>query len=253
MANATDVAPTRGTNRSSYEWIMEVGLLPADPGDPIDYQLIPDITALQPNSTPTQTDGGTYANKGQQSQDTVGEGFNLTVNVKVVTDEDGDVIPGLTFLIEAANAMLDQERAGERVVAIRYYHYKIANLAYEFTAEVNWTRANTGNADNEFLSFTLTAKGDRKPITNPATLPVAGPVVTGASPADVEEDGIVRVTGTGLNGATGVTIGGETAAFVPIGGTALYVTMPAGDAGSAPIVVTTPAGASSPFAYTRGA
>ena len=253
MANANDVAPTRGTNRSSYEWIMEVGLPPANPGDPIDWQLVPDITALQPNATPTTAEGGTYANKGQQSQDTVGEGFNLGVNVKVVTDDAGEVIPGLNLLIEAANAMLDQDRAGERVVAIRYYHYKIANLAYEFTAEVNWTRANTGNTDNEFMSFTLTSKGDRKPITNPALAPVAAPEVTAATPSGVPEGGIVRVTGTGFKGASGVTVGGDAAVFVLVGGTALYVTMPAGDAGSAPIVVTTPAGASAAFSYTRGA
>ncbi len=252
MANANDVAPTRGTNRSSYEWIMEVGVLPADPGDPIDFELVPDITALQPNSTPTQTDGATYANKGQQSQDTVGEGFNLAVNVKVVTDDAGDVIPGLNILIEAANALLDAERRGEAVVAIRYYHYQIANLAYEFTAEVGWTRANTGNADNEFMSFTLTAKGDRKSITNPATTPAAAPEVTAATPTAVAEDGIVRVTGTGFKGATGVTIGGDAAAFT-LAGSSLYVTMPAGSAGSAPIVVTTPAGSSAAFAYTRGA
>ena len=251
MANATDIAPTRGTNRSSYEWILEVGVLPANPGDPIDWFIAPDITALQPNSTPTQTDGGTYANKGQQSQDTIGEGFNLAVNVKVVTDESGDVIPALNLLIEAANALLDQDRAGERVLAIRYYHYRIANLAYEMTAEVGWTRVNTGNTDNEFLSFTLTSKGDRKPIVNPATLPVSAPELTDALPSGAAEGEIVRVTGTGIKGVTGVTVGGVAATYVVTGGTAVYVTLPAGDPGAAPIVVTTGAGASAPLSYTR--
>ncbi len=167
MAKPADIAPTRGTNRSSYEWILEVAAVPEGSTTPT-WLLIPDITALQPNSTPTQTEGGTYANKGQQSQDTIGEGFSLSVNAKVITDEDGEVVPGLELLIDAANALLDQARAGERVIKVRYYHYEIASLAYEMTAEVNWTRANTGNSDNEFMSFTLTSKGDRKVITNPA-------------------------------------------------------------------------------------
>lgn len=167
MAKPADIAPTRGTNRSSYEWILDVAAVPEGATTP-SWLTIPDITALQPNSTPTQTEGGTYGHKGQQSQDTIGEGFNLSVNVKVITDEDGEVIPGLELLIDAANALLDDARADDRVVLVRYYHYKIASLAYQMTADVNWTRANTGNTDNEFMSFTLTSKGDRKAITNPA-------------------------------------------------------------------------------------
>ncbi len=253
MTNPVDIAPTRGANASSYEWIMDVGVLPANPGDPVDYLNIPDITALQPNSTPTQADDGTYANKGKQSQRTVGEGFNLAVNVKVVTDGNGDVIPGLNLLIEAANALLDEDRADESVLAIRYYHYKIANLAYEFTAEVGWTRANTDNTSNEFMSFTLTSKGDRKSIVNPALAAPTAPTIADALPAAVAEGGIVRVTGAAFKNVTGVTIDDDPAPFVLVGTTALYVTMPAGDAGAAPIVVTTAAGASSPFSYTRGA
>ncbi|WP_427870542.1 phage tail tube protein [Leucobacter luti] len=251
MAKPVDIAPTRGANASSYEWILDVGIRPTNPSDPVQYLTIPDITALQPNASPKTSDGSTYANKGQDDQVTVGEGFNLAVNVKVVTDAQGEPIPGLALLIEAANAMLDQDRAGDRVISVRYYHYKIANLAYEFTAEVNWTRANTGNADNEFLSFTLTSKGDRKPITNPALAPVTAPSITSAEPAGVTAGGIVRVGGEGVARATGVTVGGEAATSIPAGG-ALYVTMPAGTAGSAPIIVTSSAGASAPFDYTRG-
>lgn len=246
------IAPTRGTNASSYEWILDVGIRPVNPADPIDYMTIPDITALQPNASPTTSDGTTYANKGQTDQITIGEGFNLAVNVKVVTDALGQVIPGLALLIEAANAMLDQDRAGDRVISVRYYHYKIPNLAYEFTAEVNWTRANTGNTDNEFLSFTLTSKGDRKSIANPALGPVPVPTIAAIEPDGVGEGGIIRVSGEALGDVISVTVDGVSAPFVKAGGTALYVTLAAGDAGPVPVVVKTPAGETAPKQYTRG-
>lgn len=246
------IAPTRGTNASSYEWILDVGIRPLNPADPVDYLTIPDITALQPNASPTTSDGTTYANKGQQDQVTIGEGFNLAVNVKVVTDASGEVIPGLALLIEAANAMLDQDRAADRVISVRWYHYKIPNLAYEFTAEVNWTRANTGNTDNEFLSFTLTSKGDRKSIANPALDPVALPTIVDITPEGVASGGIIRVSGTALAGATSVTVDDVSTPFVQVGGTAVYVTLGAGTAGPVPVVVKTTGGESAPKQYTRG-
>lgn len=80
------------------------------------------------------------------------------------------------------------------------------------------------------------------------------PVVTGASPSAAEEDDVVTITGTGFTGATAVTFGGIAAGvFDVISATEIEATVPAGSAGSAPIVVTTPAGTSNAFAYTRGA
>lgn len=252
MTTPTQIAPTRGTNASSYEWILDVGIVPENPGDPIDWLNVPDITALAPNSTQTTADGSTYANQGQTDTATIGESFNLSVNVKVVTDTAGDVIPALNLMIEAANALLDQERAGDRVLAIRFYHYKLANMAYEYTADITWTRQNTGNVDLEFLAFTLTGKGDRKVIPNPALVPLAVAALVSALPSGAAEGDIVRITGSDLKGATSVKFGtDEAATFVIVGGTAIYATLPAGTAGSAAIIVTTSAGASNSLAYTR--
>lgn len=250
MSKPADVAPTRGTNAASYEWILEVGVIPPG-GGAVDYELIPDITSLAPNSSPTTTDAATYANKGQQDQSTIGEGFNLAVDVKVVTDEIGEVIPGLAILIEAANALLDQDLVANRVISIRYYHYKIAALAYEFTAEVAWSRRNSGNAENEFMSFTLTSKGDRKVIENPATTPAAAAVLTEATPTGATEGEIVKIIGTGMKGATAVKFGATAATMFAYVNGAIYATLPAGAAGSAAITVTTSAGDSNALEYTR--
>lgn len=85
--------------------------------------------------------------------------------------------------------------------------------------------------------------------------PVAtvAPTVTGATPADVVEAGTVTLTGTGFIGTTGVTVGGTAAtSFSVTSDTSMTFEMPAGAAGSAPIVVTNAAGSSSSFPYTRG-
>lgn len=80
------------------------------------------------------------------------------------------------------------------------------------------------------------------------------PAVTAATPSGAIEGATVTVTGTNFTGASAVTMGGVAAAYtVAAGGTTVYVTVPAGTAGSAPIVVTTASGASNSFAYTRGA
>lgn len=252
MTTPSQIAPTRGKNASTYEWIFDVAEIPLNEGDPFNWQNIPDITALAPNSTATTTDGGTYANQGQANLITTGESFNLNVNVKMVTDADGHPIVPVAMLLEAANALLDQDRAGDRILAFRYYHYKVPQWAYQFTADVSWTRANTGNTDLEFLSLTLSAKGDRKVIPNPALQGVEAPTLAQALPAGAEDGQYVRVTGTGLKGVTGITVGGTEAQFVYVDPTAVYVTLPAGDPGPAPIVATVAGTDTAPLAYTRG-
>lgn len=86
------------------------------------------------------------------------------------------------------------------------------------------------------------------------TAPVGGPVVTSALPSGAAETETVTLTGSGLTGATGVTVGGVAGtSLTVVSDTSATFAMPAGSAGSAPIVVTTAAGSSTPFAYTRGA
>ena len=66
--------------------------------------------------------------------------------------------------------------------------------------------------------------------------PAAGPIAGGTS---------VTVTGTGLTGATGVTVGGVPATQVQVqSDTAMTFTTPASIAGPATVVVTTPVGVS---------
>lgn len=88
--------------------------------------------------------------------------------------------------------------------------------------------------------------------------PGSAPTITAATPSAAAEDASLVITGTGFSGVTGpagVTIGGVNAkSYTVDSATQITAVVPAGSAGSAPITVTHPVtGASTAFAYTRGA
>ncbi|OBT39760.1 hypothetical protein VE00_10508 [Pseudogymnoascus sp. WSF 3629] len=79
------------------------------------------------------------------------------------------------------------------------------------------------------------------------------PIVTQVTPASgpVSGGNTVVVTGSNFNGATAVTFGGNAASsFTVVSPTRINVVAPPGTAGTASVVVTTPAGASPGFNYT---
>lgn len=83
---------------------------------------------------------------------------------------------------------------------------------------------------------------------------VAVPTIDTALPASQGAGEIVRLVGTGFGSTTGITIGGNAVGLANIdviSPNELYFTLPAGSAGSAPIIVTNAGGASSAKAYTR--
>jgi len=84
------------------------------------------------------------------------------------------------------------------------------------------------------------------------TAPV--PTIVSALPSAAAAGALVTITGDYFTGVTAITFGTVNApTFTVVSATKIIVVMPAGSAGSAAIVVTSPAGASTSFAYTRGA
>ena len=80
------------------------------------------------------------------------------------------------------------------------------------------------------------------------------PSIASALPSAATAGALVTITGDFFTGVTAITFGAVNApTFTVVSATKIVVVMPAGSAGSAAIVVTSPAGASTSFAYTRGA
>lgn len=78
------------------------------------------------------------------------------------------------------------------------------------------------------------------------------PIVSTVLPSGAAAGELVTITGSGFTGATSVTIGGvEAADFTVINDGYIVASLPAGAAGSAPVIVTNAQGASVAKAYTR--
>lgn len=87
-----------------------------------------------------------------------------------------------------------------------------------------------------------------------ATIPGAGslPVVSTITPSGAAAGATVTITGAYLTGASSVTFNGVAGTAVTVvNDGVLTVVVPAGSAGSVPVVVTTPVGVSAPVTYTR--
>lgn len=112
-------------------------------------------------------------------------------------------------------------------------------------------------AVDAFFEITLTAQmlnseatGNRFRFYHPGLITVA-PTITSALPSGQGTGQVVNLIGTGFVGITSATVGGVSATFEVANTKNMTVTVPAGSAGSAPIIVTGINGASNSQAYTR--
>lgn len=128
-------------------------------------------------------------------------------------------------------------------------------------AEVTVTKAKVDKSERGAVNGTeLTLAVKRSPLLGnehvgewliPPASAVA-PTLTSALPSGQAAGQSVTISGAGFGGVTSVTFGGvESPLFQVLSTTQLKAALPAGAAGSAPIVVTGPAGASIARAYTR--
>jgi hypothetical protein len=141
---------------------------------------------------------------------------------------------------------------------VRWYDRNGGPEAYSGVALVQWARTNTAvaNVEKATVTFMATDIPLNLNIINPYNVALA-PVVAGASPSAAAATTSIAIFGqyfTGTVGASHVTIGGTNAtSYSVINDGLISAVMPAGSAGSAPIVVTNAVGASNSFPYTRGA
>lgn len=139
---------------------------------------------------------------------------------------------------------------------VRWYDKNGGPEAYSGIALPSIARSNTGVANVE--KWTITFNATDIPlninITNPYSV-ASIPVITGVTPSGQGAGQAILIAGqyfTGTVVTTGVKIGGTNATSWTVQNDGLITAvLPAGSAGSAPVVVTNATGASVAYPYTR--
>lgn len=208
------------------------------------------ITDLDPEVTPNLQDTTAYDTSGWTTQEPTLQSWVLTATFfrRIITTTYD---PGQ----EIVRACMGQFGTAARC-GVRWYDKNGGTEAYSGVAIAAWKRTNTAaaNVEEAIATFTGTDVALNIGISNP----IAGatvPVITSITPASATTGNAIAIIGqnfTGVTGASHVTIGGTNATSYTVQSDSLITAvMPAGSAGSAPVIVTNVAGASASFGYTR--
>jgi len=139
---------------------------------------------------------------------------------------------------------------------VRWYDRNGGPEAYSGVAIPSVARANTGvaNVEKWTITFNCTDIPLNLNISNPFSV-ASAPVITSVAPSGAGAGAAIAIYGayfTGTTGASHVTIGGVNATSYTVQNDGLITAVvPAGSAGSAPVIVTNAVGASAAFPYTR--
>lgn len=234
--------PTDGTPGNAFELGLDVEIGAA-------WVNVPDITALAPAPSPQTRNRSTYASKGQPKPSTFARGMTVGVSVEVVRDAAGQYQDELQYLLDKASML-----GADNEVRIRFFDTLGADYAYEMTATIEHSRPNTGDTDAGFFGFTFTATSTPAKIENPVNDDLAPAIASALPDEGAAATETILLKGLAFTGATGVTIGGTAGTgLVVFDDRNLKFVVPAGSAGSAPIIVTTGEGPSAALPYVRGA
>lgn len=212
---------------------------------------------IAPNMTPVTQPAQTYDDLGSQNNDTVAWNFTLGasafVNRSVST---GLMVPELKAIYDR----MGDTKGEDAKVGIRWYHKPSDGSApnpdesWKGLATVAPTRGNVApDGANELSNITFTGTGPAVRSTyvfDGWADDTTGPTILAISPVGQSVAEQIRIDGNQFDGATGVTIEALAAAFTLVSGSTIIATIPAGAAGAADVIVTTPDGASPAVSYT---
>lgn len=203
-----------------------------------------------PNVNPTTEDTSAYDSSGWTTNEVTMQAWSAVASVFRRLNA-GVYDPGQ----ELCRATVGQFGGAARC-GVRWYDKNGGPEAYSGIALVAWARNNTAvtNVEKATITFTNTDVPLNLGITNPFNV-ASAPVLTGASPSGAGAGAALAIYGqyfTGTVPTTGVKVGGVNATSWTVQNDGLITAVvPAGSAGSAPIVVTNATGASVALPYTR--
>lgn len=230
----------------------------ADPGAPAVAELTAGTTAdiscyLTPGGFAGTTDQATVPDPRECSTEEFGQPGRKTRSLSITgidnTNSANDVafnllvdtmVEGVAiFAVRRRGIPFDTAWASGQVVDV--WPFK-PGVKQEVAAEANSVQRST------WTCFPTAAVRTSVAVTGAASVPTIATVLpSGAAVAE-----LVTITGDFFTGTTGVTIGGTAATdYELVSATKIVASLPAGAAGSAPVIVTNAAGASAGKAYTR--
>lgn len=159
--------PTGTTLGKSFEYGLDINLGSYQVPD---WQPVRRISAWAPTFAPITGDIATYDDRGAPNEAVTTRAFSASFTVQGNRSlTTGEYLPELKKILEAARGTL-----AAATVDVRWYHKPDVGEPNETDAgralcRVEATRQNTGNADAEVHSVTLTGQGRFTPIENPFT------------------------------------------------------------------------------------
>ncbi|UFS59472.1 phage tail tube protein [Subtercola endophyticus] len=207
------------------------------------------VTDRNKQVSPNKIDSTTFDSNGWTNTEVTLQSWSLVT--KVLRQPTAGVFDPAQELCR-----LTQGTFGDNIrLYVRTYDKFTGAEAQSGRAIVEWNEDKTGVPDLNSVAITFTGDGA---LTNLANITVPAqplPVLVSASPSGAGLNGLVTVIGQYLTGpvvTTGVKIGGVNAtSWNVVSDNAITFQVPAGSAGSAPILVTTAAGASNSLGYNR--
>lgn len=205
------------------------------------------ITDFSKKVSPTLVDASDYDSNGFASQEKTMQAWSAVAKARRPINA-GVYDPGQEIVRLAELQFADQAR-----VFVNWYD-RNGGESRAGVALVDWEQTKTGVADLEEATATFNGDGILYDITNPYQAAVI-PTIQAVSPSGAAAGAAVAIIGSGFTGTvptTGVKFGGVNATSWTVQSDGLITAvLPAGSAGSAPVIVTNAAGSSSAFAYTR--
>jgi hypothetical protein len=205
---------------------------------------------VQPTISPNKQDSTTYENAGWQSSEITLQSWSIVV--KLLRLSTGGVLNATQQLLVAR---IGQFGTAARIYIRWYDNTGRADQSWSGLSIVEMANSKTGVADLDEDTFTFTGDGALTAIANPYAASSV-PLLISAAPNAQSVGKILTLSGSSFTGTTGITIGGVSVAagaFTIQSDSLITAVVPAGSAGSAPIIVTNASGASASFPYTRGA
>jgi hypothetical protein len=209
---------------------------------------------LTPGGFAGTTDQATIADPRECSTEELGQPGRKTRSLTITGIDNTNSANDASY-----NALVDAMVEGVQIYAARrrglpFDTADAANQEYEIWPFKPGVKQEVPSEANSVQRSTWTCFPTGPVVTGIVTGAAHVPTIVSALPSGAAVTEMVVITGDFFTGVTAVTFGGTAAThFEFVSATKIVASMPAGSAGSAAIIVTNATGASSSFAYTRGA